>query len=105
MAGTWYKTGGEEGWEPEPGSAAARLLDIYERGLQEPDEEKRHELIWEAVDVYIEQGPFILGATGDQPQPVVAKNYMRNVLEYGVLGPWAPGSPGNTHPEQWWMDK
>ncbi|MGC9468069.1 MAG: ABC transporter substrate-binding protein [Anaerolineae bacterium] len=105
MAGTWYKTGGEQGWEPEPGSAAARLLDIYKRGLQEPDEDKRHELIWEAVDVYIEQGPFILGATGDQPQPVVAKNYMRNVQEYGVLGPWAPGSPGNTHPEQWWMDK
>ncbi len=57
------------------------------------------------MDVYVEQGPFILGATGDQPQPVVAKNYMRNIQEYGVLGPWAPASPGNIHPEQWWMDR
>ena len=105
MAGAYYRTGGEEGWAPEPGSAAARLQDIYRRGLNEADEQRRHELVWEAVDVYVEQGPFILGATGDQPQPVVAKNYMRNVQEYGVLGPWAPASPGNVHPEQWWMDK
>jgi peptide/nickel transport system substrate-binding protein len=105
MAGTWYKTGGEEGWEPAAGTAAARLQAIYRAGLQEPDEQKRHELVWEAVDVYVEMGPFMISATGDQAVPVVAKNYVMNVQEYGVLGPWAPGSPGNIHPEQFWMDK
>jgi peptide/nickel transport system substrate-binding protein len=105
MQGMYYSKGGQEGWEPAVGSPAYRLQEIYRAGLQEPDEQKRNELIWKAVDVYIEQGPFILGATGDQPQPVVCKNYMRNVQEYGVLGPWAPGTPGNTHPEQFWMDK
>lgn len=105
MQGLWYRTGGEEGWEPEPGSPAARLQEIYRRGLREPDEEARHELIWEAVEVYIEQGPFIIGATGDQPKPVVCKNNFRNVPEFGVLGPWAPGSPGNTHPEQYWIEQ
>lgn len=103
--GAWYSSGGEQGWEPEPGSPAYRLQEIYRKGLAEPDEQKRHELIWEAVEVYIEQGPFILGATSDQAMPVVAKNYMRNILEFGVTGPWAPGTPGNGHPEQWWMDK
>jgi len=103
--GLYYSTGGEEGWAPEPGSPAARLQEIYRRGLITPTEEERDRLIWEAVGVYIEQGPFILGAAGDQPKPVVCKNYMRNVLEYGVLGPWAPGTPGNSNPEQYWMDK
>jgi peptide/nickel transport system substrate-binding protein len=103
--GLYYSTGGEEGWEPEPGSPAARLQEIYRRGLVTPTEEERDRLIWDAVAVYIEQGPFILGAAGDQPKPVVCKNYMRNVLEYGVLGPWAPGTPGNSNPEQYWMDK
>jgi peptide/nickel transport system substrate-binding protein len=103
--GQFYKTGGEQGWEPEPGSPAALLQDLYRQGLQEPDEQKRHEIIWEAVKVYIEQGPFIIGATGDQPMPVVCKNYFKNVYEFGVLGPWAPGTPGNTHPEQFYIDK
>jgi peptide/nickel transport system substrate-binding protein len=103
--GLWYSTGGAEGWEPEVGSPAYRLQEIYRQGLQEPSEQKRHELIWQAVDVYIDEGPFIIGAAGDQPQPVVCKNYFKNVYEYGVLGPWAPGTPGNSNPEQYWMDK
>jgi len=105
MQGLYYASGGEEGWQPEPGSPAARLQEIYRRGLQEPDEDKRHQLVWDAVNIYIENGPFILGATGDQPKPVVCKNYFKNVYEYGVLGPWAPGTPGNSNPEQYWIDK
>jgi peptide/nickel transport system substrate-binding protein len=105
MEGEYYATGGTAGWEPEPGSPAARLQEIYRKGLQEPSEEKRNEIIWEAVRVYIDEGPFIIGATGDQAVPVVAKNYMRNIYEYGVTGPWAPATPGNAHPEQFWMDK
>lgn len=105
MEGQYYKTGGEQGWKPEPGSPAETLQNLYRQGLQEPSEEKRHEIIWEAVRIYIDQGPFILGATGDQPQPVVCKNYFKNVYEYGVLGPWAPGTPGNSNPEQYYMDK
>lgn len=103
--GLWYSTGGKEGWEPQPGSPAYRLQEIYRKGLQEPDEQKRHELVWEAIGIYLNEGPFIIGAAGDQPMPVVCKNYFKNVYEYGVLGPWAPGTPGNTFPEQFWMDK
>jgi hypothetical protein len=34
---------------------------------------------------------------------VVINNNLRNVLEYGVLGPWAIGCPGNLNPEQWFF--
>ena len=102
--GLYYSTGGEEGWAPEPGSPAARLQEIYRQGLRTADIEERDQLIWDAVQIYIEEGPFILGATGDQPKPVVCKNNFMNVLEYGVLVPWAPGTPGNSNPEQYWID-
>ncbi len=105
MQGRWYQTGGEEGWEPAPGSPAARLQELYRKGLQEPDIEKRHQIVWEAIRVHMEEGPFVIGGAGDQPMPVVCKNYFHNVPEYGVLGPWAPGSPGNVHPEQFWMEQ
>lgn len=103
MQGLYYQTGGKEGWEPAPDSPAAKLQAIYKRGLEEPDIEKRHELVYEAIRIHIEEGPFALGAAGDQPMPVVVKNNFHNVPTYGVLGPWAPGSPGNTHPEQYWI--
>jgi len=103
MQGLYYQTGGKEGWEPAPDSPAAKLQAIYKQGLEEPDIEKRHELVYEAIRIHIEEGPFALGASGDQPMPVVVKNNFHNVPTYGVLGPWAPGSPGNTHPEQYWI--
>jgi peptide/nickel transport system substrate-binding protein len=103
MQGLWYSTGGEEGIQPEPGSPGARLQALYNQGIGEPDEDKRHEIVWEAIQINIDEGPFNLGATGDQPMPVVVANNFHNVPEYGVLGPWAPGSPGNTNPEQYWI--
>jgi peptide/nickel transport system substrate-binding protein len=105
LQGKYRQTGGKEGWEPEPGSPAARLQNLYDQGMTEPDEQKRHEIVWQAIRIHIEEGPFTLGASGDQPMPVVVRNGFRNVPEYGVLGPWAPGSPGNTHPEQYWMEE
>lgn len=103
--GLWRQTGGEEGWEPEPGSPAAVLQDLYDKGLAEPDAEKRHEIVWEAVRVHIDEGPFMIGAAGDQPMPVIIGNNFMNVQDVGILGPWAPGSPGNTHPEQFWIQQ
>ncbi len=103
MQGRWYQTGGAEGWEPELGSPAEQLQDIYTQGLQEPDPQARDQLIWDAIDIHINEGPFVIGATGDQPEIVICKTYFHNVQEDGVLGPWAPGSPGNVHPEQFWM--
>jgi len=105
MQGLWYSSGGEEGIEPAEGSPAYRLQALYNQGINEPDEEKRHQIVYEAIDIHINEGPFSLGATGDQPMPVVVKDTFHNVSEYGVLGPWAPASPGNQHPEQYWTEE
>ena len=105
MQGKWRQTGGDEGEEPQPDSAAAKLQAIYDAGLAEPDEEKRHQLVWDAIQIHIDEGPFTLGAAGDQPMPVVIKNNFKNVPATGITGPWAPGSPGNKHPEQFWIDQ
>ena len=103
MQGKWRATGGAEGEEPLPGSAAQRLHALYDKGIAEGDEQKRHEIVWEAIQIHIDEGPFTLGAAGDQPMPVVVKHNFHNVPEFGILGPWAPGSPGNIHPEQFYM--
>ena len=105
MEGWWRQTGGAEGWEPEEGSPAARLQALYDQGVAEPDVDRRHEIVWEAIRIHIEEGPFVLGAAGDQPMPVVIQNNFCNVPESGILGPWAPGSPGNTHTEQFWINE
>ncbi|MCD6291152.1 MAG: hypothetical protein J7M34_11665, partial [Anaerolineae bacterium] len=105
MVGKWNQTGGKEGWPPEPGSPADRLLKLYKKGLAEPDIEKRHHIVWDAIRIHIEEGPFTLGAAGDQAMPVVVKDNFHNVSNYGILGPWAPGSPGNQHPEQYWIEE
>jgi peptide/nickel transport system substrate-binding protein len=103
LQGKWRQTGGAEGEEPLPDSPAAKLQALYDKGLAEPDEQKRHEIVWEAIRIHIEEGPFTLGAAGDQPMPVVLKNNFKNVPTEGILGPWAPGSPGNKHPEQFYI--
>jgi peptide/nickel transport system substrate-binding protein len=116
LEGRWYELGKEAcepiigqpyscGVKPEEGSPAALLQALYEKGLAEPDLNKRHEIIWEAVHVIIQEGPFVIGTTGDQQMPVVIKNHMRNIMDYGVVGPWAPSAPGNQIPSQWWIDK
>ncbi len=103
MQGKWNQTGGAEGEEPPAGGVVDRLMAIYDAGLAEGDEETRHRLVWDAVRIHIEEGPFTLGGAGDQPMTVVVKNNFHNVPSFGILGPWAPGSPGNVHPEQFYM--
>jgi peptide/nickel transport system substrate-binding protein len=105
MQGRWRETGGEEGEEPLPGSPAAKLLELYDMGVAEPDVEKRHQLVWDAIDVHIQEGPFTLGAAGDQPMVVIVSDKFHNVSTMGILGPWAPGSPGNQHPAQYWIEQ
>ncbi len=93
------------GVKPEAGSPAALLQELYRKGQETGTIEGRHEVVWEAMQVSIDQGPFIIGVAGDQQSPVIVKTYMRNILDFGVVGPWAPATPGNQIAAQWWMDK
>jgi peptide/nickel transport system substrate-binding protein len=105
MQGRWRETGGAEGEEPLAGSPAQKLQALYDQGIQEPDMQKRNEIVWEAVRVHIDDGPFMIAAAGDQPMPVVVSNKFHGIPDLVILGPWAPGSPGNLNSEQFWMDQ
>jgi peptide/nickel transport system substrate-binding protein len=96
-------TGGAEGTEPT--EVAKALQDIYQAGLAEPDVEKRHQYVWDAIRIHIDEGPFFIGAAGDQQEPVVIADNFHGVPDLVVLGPWAPGTPGNLHPEQFWIEQ
>jgi peptide/nickel transport system substrate-binding protein len=103
LEGKWYMTGGAEGVEPT--AVAKALWGIYQAGLVEPDVEKRHQYVWDAIRIHIDEGPFFIGAAGDQQEPVVIADNFHGVPDLVVLGPWAPGTPGNLHPEQFWIEQ
>lgn len=118
LEGRWYAKGGDNctdepaegnaypcGVKPEDGSAAQRLQALYDEARNTSAIEDRHAVVYEAIDVLIEEGPFIIGIAGDQPMPIIVKDHMRNILDFGVVGPWAPATPGNQIAAQWWMDQ
>ena len=118
LEGRWYAKGGAActeaasegsqypcGVEPAAGSPAQLLQDLYAKARNTAGIEDRHKVVWEAVDVLINEGPFVIGVGGDQLAPVVVKNTMHNILDFGVVGPWAPATPGNQIVAQWWMDQ
>ena len=102
--GRWYTTGGEEGEAPEPGGVMDQLLKIYEQTKAEPDLEKRHGLVLEAIELHLEHGPFMIGTTGRQKHLVVTTNAMRNVPTGGIMAPWATSAPGSLFTEQMYYD-
>ena len=106
LEGKYRATGGEEGWEPQPGTTYAyELQGLYDKGLATADIDERHQIIYEAIQIHIDHGPFMIGGTGDQAMPVVVRNGFMGIPDLVILGPWAPGSPGNLNPEQFWMQE
>jgi peptide/nickel transport system substrate-binding protein len=118
LEGRWFAKGGDActdqptegnaypcGLKPEDGSPAQQLQALYNQARETGTEAGRHQVVWDAINVHIEQGPFVIGVAGDQPMPIIVKDYMRNILDFGVVGPWAPATPGNQIASQWWMDK
>ncbi|MDP2995252.1 MAG: ABC transporter substrate-binding protein [Anaerolineales bacterium] len=118
LEGRWFAKGGDActdkpaegnanpcGLKPEDGSPAQLLQALYNKARDTGTEEARHAVVWEAIDIHITEGPFVIGVAGDQPMPILIKDYMRNILDFGVVGPWAPATPGNQIAAQWWMDK
>ena len=119
LEGRWYAKGGEQcteepveggtqypcGLAPEEGSPAKTLQDLYEKARNTGTEMGRHEVVWEAIDVVIAEGPFVISVAGDQPMPIIIKDHMRNIMDFGVVGPWAPATPGNQIAAQWWIEQ
>lgn len=102
LEGRWYETGGKEGLPPT--GPMKKLLDIYERIKHEPNLEKAHRLVQEAVKIHIREGPFCLGTAAQTPVIVIVKNYFHNVPSTGILGPWAIAQPATSYPEQYFIE-
>jgi peptide/nickel transport system substrate-binding protein len=118
LEGRWFAKGGATctdepsegnaypcGIEPEEGSSAKILQDLYVKARNTATVEERHAVVREAVAEFVKNGPFVIGVSGDQLMPIVIKNNMRNIMDYGVVGPWAPATPGNQIVAQWWMEQ
>jgi peptide/nickel transport system substrate-binding protein len=106
LEGQYRQTGGQEGWESVPETTwAYELQQLYDQGIANPDIEERHKIVWDAIRIHIDHGPFMIGGSGDQQMPVVVKNGFHGIPDLVILGPWAPGSPGNLNPEQFWMEE
>jgi len=118
LEGRWYAKGGDActdepaegnaypcGLKPEDGSPAQVLQGLYDEARNTAAIEDRHAVVYEAIDTIIAEGPFIIGIGGDQPMPILVKDTMHNILDFGVVGPWAPSTPGNQIAAQWWMDQ
>jgi peptide/nickel transport system substrate-binding protein len=118
LQGRWFANGGDActeppsegnmypcGLKPEDGSPAQILQGLYNAARDTSTFEGRNAVVQQAVEEIIEDGPFIIGVSGDRPMPIIVKDYMRNILNYGVVGPWAPATPGNQIAALWWMEK
>lgn len=101
-SGQWYATGGKEGMEPT--GWTRELVDLYDEIKREPNLERRHELVLDAIEIQLREGPFIIGTTGRQFSPVILRNNFRNVPESGIIGPWAIVQPASKNPEQFFID-
>jgi hypothetical protein len=93
------------GMKPEAGSPAEILQGLYVKAKDTADFDARNKVVQEAVAEIVKDGPFDIGVSGDQPMPIIVKDYMKNILDFGVVGPWAPSTPGNQIAALWWMDK
>lgn len=96
--------------EPESGSPIAKLWELYDRTKTEPDEMKRHQLVWDMIKVHISDGPFMMGTVANYPQVMVAKTDLRNVprrenlMLGGYVNPWIHPTPAVYDPECWYWE-
>lgn len=96
--------------EPPAGSAYARLQEIYDQFKVEPDDIKRDNLVLDAVQIHIDEGPFMIGTVGNYPRLVVAKNNLRNVPDRdqlatgGFVNPWIVPFPAITNTELYYFE-
>ena len=91
--------------EPDPDGPIAALWKLYDQSKVEPDEMKRHQLVWEMIKIHIEHGPFFMGTVGNTPQLVLAHRDLRNVptreqlASGGLVNPWQHPTPAVYDPE------
>ena len=93
--------------EPEKGGPIEKLWKLYDQSKIEPDEMKRHQLVWEMVKIHISDGPWLLGVCANTPYVNLVHDDMKNVPTKdnlalgGFAAPWIHPSPAVYDPETW----
>ena len=97
--------------EPEPDSPIRKLQKLYDQTKTEPEEMKRTKLVWDMIQVHIEEGPFFIGTVANFPAVYVKKKTLRNVptrenlAQGGMAYPHIHPTPGVYDPEAFfWQD-
>ncbi|MBO0810614.1 MAG: ABC transporter substrate-binding protein [Microlunatus sp.] len=91
--------------EPDKNGPIQKLWDLFSAAIVEPDEMKRHELVWDIFKVHISDGPFFMGCVANFPQVMVIKKDLMNVPRKenlklgGFVNPWIHPTPAVYDPE------
>lgn len=87
------------------GEPVWKLQEIYQQAVVQPDEIKRHHMVWDMIHIHIDDGPFFIGTVANEPLPIIISNDMINVPARdelalnGFICPWIIPSPAITNPE------
>ncbi|WP_020575955.1 ABC transporter substrate-binding protein [Actinopolymorpha alba] len=96
--------------EPEKGGPVEQLWKLYDQTKVEPDEMKRHALVWEMIKIHIEHGPFFMGTVANTPRVVLAKKELKNIPRKenlalgGFANPWIHPTPAVYDPETFYWE-
>jgi peptide/nickel transport system substrate-binding protein len=91
--------------EPDKDGPVQKLWDLFRQAIVEPDEMKRHELVWDIFKVHTSDGPFFMGCVANFPQVMVIKKDLMNVPRRenlalgGFVNPWIHPTPAVYDPE------
>ncbi|RLE09968.1 ABC transporter substrate-binding protein [Candidatus Aerophobetes bacterium] len=95
----WYKSGGEAGEKPT--GDIAKLYELWDKLKVTTDEKERERLVKEIVNLHI-KNIWMIGTVGETIQPVVVKNYFRNVPEK-IICANPQQTPGNAQTSQFFI--
>ncbi|MCY3901409.1 MAG: ABC transporter substrate-binding protein [Caldilineaceae bacterium] len=95
----WWESDGKEGVEPT--GDILRVLELWEEIKITVDVEKQRALFRQILELNMEN-LWQIGIATSPPQPVIVKNYFRNVPEDGMYDD-QPRSPSNTAMEQYFI--
>jgi peptide/nickel transport system substrate-binding protein len=100
--GLYFSSNGQQGEKPPEGSFIETLQKKYAAAIEEPNEAKRTELLLDAYEACVKEGPTCLGFVGLTEQAIIRKNYMRNIVKRGeTVSSWHYSQPNTIDPEQW----
>jgi peptide/nickel transport system substrate-binding protein len=81
------------------------LQEIYEVAKITIDEVERHHMVWEMINIHIDEGPFFIGTVANYPRIIFVSKKLMNVplreeLKLGgFVNPWIIPYPAVVNPE------